>query len=474
MKNAWKLSLSLAMLLFLGGSYGQSFDKALLDSLASYYNTENYFGFYNLGTAEWKSTHTLDGIKGWLSWMRGQTGRLDSIAYVRENGKYQLIRWDGKQKVTGFLLQPGAGGKFADFGFANFKEPVTWAALSQIKTDNQLKTRLDSDIQQIAGRFMVYNKPVGFSLGFIYKGKHYTYNYGSVSRDKQVLPTAESYYEIGSIIKTFTCLLLAKAVEEQKLGLQDDVRKYLDGDYSNLQYNGQPLRLVNLADYTSALPPVQILRPFDESTPQAAAAFFKTYTIPQFLEDLQKVKLDTVPGVRYTYSTAGFNLLAYILSRVYNKPFPTLVQEKILVPMGMHRTKLYLSAADRAFFPTGYNAKGDAQPDIYGPLDSLDLLHSTVRDMLLYLQHNIDERSPAIRLSHQQFSDAPHNEAGLGWFLYNTVAGKAIGKGGNSVHMSCRAWAIPEKKAAIIVFANSNQVDWGDMVEDIMEVLVKG
>jgi hypothetical protein len=54
---------------------------------------------------------------------------------------------------------------------------------------------------------------------------------------------------------------------------------------------------------------------------------------------------------------------------------------------------------------------------------------------------------PAIQLSHEEFSNAPHNEAGLGWVLYQTPQGKAIGKGRNSVHMSCRAWAVPEKRS---------------------------
>jgi D-alanyl-D-alanine-carboxypeptidase/D-alanyl-D-alanine-endopeptidase len=468
-----KMMILIIGLITFGQSQGQTINQSLQDSLMGMYNNGNYQGFYNLGSAEWKSNHKPDGIAGWLSWMRSQTGQLNSSSYVRDTGKYQLIRWERERKVTGFMLQPGLNGRFNDFGFTSFKEPLTAAELKRVNSDNPLKTSLDSAVNNVVARFMVYNKAIGLSIGVIKNGKSYTYNYGTVEKGKQEIPTANSFYEIGSIMKTFTSLLLAKAVTDHKLSLQDDVCSYLKGDYSNLQYNGQPLRLINLANYTSAFPPVQILRPFDESTPQAAAAFFKTYSIPEFLEDIKKIKLDTLPGTRYSYSTAGLNLLAYILSQVYNKPFPDLVSQMITEPMGMHNTKLYLSARERMRFPQGYDFKGAEQPDIYGPLDSLDLLHSTVHDMLIYLKHNIDEDSPAIRLSHQQFSDMPHNEAGLGWFLYETPYGKAIGKGGNSVHMSCRAWAVPEKKAGIVCFTNSNQMDWADLVEDIMSVLVK-
>ncbi|HEY4325640.1 MAG TPA: serine hydrolase domain-containing protein [Mucilaginibacter sp.] len=467
-----KIVLFFAALICFNESRAQSSGKSLQDNFMSLYNANNYQGIYNLGSLEWKKNHDLKGLTGWLDWMHGQTGQLISSSFVRDTGKYQLIRWEGEHKVTGFMFQPGTGGQFNDFYFIAFKEPISETELKSIHSDNPLKTPLDSTIHRIVTKFVVYNKPVGLSIGVIRGGKSYTYNYGTVAKGKQELPTASSYYETGSIIKTFTCLVLAKAVTDHKLSLQDDVRKYLDGDYSNLQYNDQPLRIVNLADYTSALPPVQILRPFDESSPQAAAAFFKTYTIPQFLADVKKVKLDTLPGTKYTYSTAGLNLLAYILSRVYNQPFPELVHQMITGPMGMENTKLYLSAADRKRFPTGYNANGE-QPDIYGPLDSLDLLHSTVHDMLIYLKHQINEDSPAIALTHRQFSSIPGQEAGLGWFLYKKPYGKAIGKGGNSVHMSCRAWAVPEKKAGVIVFTNYNQMDWGDLVDDITAALIK-
>jgi D-alanyl-D-alanine-carboxypeptidase/D-alanyl-D-alanine-endopeptidase len=472
MKYTKKLPLILLMLITFNKTFAQAYDEALQSKLVASYNDNDYKTFYSLGSNEWQSKHKLDGITGWLNWMHGQTGQITGFSYVRQKGDYQLIRWEGQHKVIAFVLKPGAQGQYNDFGFDPFKEPVSATEMARIKSDNSLKTAFDSSVNKVVSQFIIYNKPIGLSIGLIRDGKLYSYNYGTVAKGKQELPTSRSFYEIGSIIKTFTALLLAKAVEDHKLNLQDDIRTYLKGNYDNLQYSGQPLRIINLADYTSALPPVQILRHFDESTPESAAAFFKDYTIPQFLEDVQKVKLDTLPGTRYTYSTAALNLLAYILTQVYHKPFPDLVKEIITRPMGMGDTKLYLSAADRKRFPVGYNANGE-QPDIYGPLDSLDLLHSTVHDMLIYLKHQIDEDSPAIRLSHQQFSNSPGEEAGLGWFLYKTPYGKAIGKGGNSVHMSCRAWVVPEKKSGVIVFTNYNQMDWGDLVDDLMAAIVK-
>ncbi len=69
--------------------------------------------------------------------------------------------------------------------------------------------------------------------------KKYTYNYGTVEKGKAQLPTAATTFELASVTKTFTGILLARAVLDKKLkNLMDDVRKYMDGDFANLHYQG--------------------------------------------------------------------------------------------------------------------------------------------------------------------------------------------------------------------------------------------
>ncbi|GLU52659.1 serine hydrolase [Dyadobacter frigoris] len=67
------------------------------------------------------------------------------------------------------------------------------------------------------------------------------------------MPNTHSIFGIGSISKTFAVLLLAKAAIENKVKLDDDVRKYLDGEYPNLEYQGQPVKLFHLISHVSRL-----------------------------------------------------------------------------------------------------------------------------------------------------------------------------------------------------------------------------
>src|SRR5262249_26959036 len=157
-------------------------------------------------------------------WMHGQTGQITGFSYVREKGSYAMFRWEGEHKVIASLIQPGPNGRYGDVDFSAFKEPLTAAEMSRVRSDNPLRTSFDSSVNRVVSQFVVYNKPIGLSIGLIRDGHSYRYNYGTVARDRQELPTSRSYYEIGSIIKTFTALLLAQAVEDHKLSLQDDVR----------------------------------------------------------------------------------------------------------------------------------------------------------------------------------------------------------------------------------------------------------
>ncbi len=145
----------------------------------------------------------------------------------------------------------------------------------------------------------------------------------------QKKPTANTLYEIGSITKTFTGTLLAQAVVEGKVNIDDDIRKYLSGSYPNLVYKGHPVKLFHLINHTSRLPfllPNNInLSNFSQDTiPYIVSAQQKNYSKETFLKDLHVVELDTIPGTKYGYSNASTQLLGFILEKLYKYVFDKL------------------------------------------------------------------------------------------------------------------------------------------------------
>ena len=94
-------------------------------------------------------------------------------------------------------------------GYGQISKPVL--------TDNTLKTFIDSAVQKAAIIYLQDSNANGISIGVYINGEKHTYNYGEVKKGSNKLPTADTYYGLGSIDKTFATILLAQAVVEKKL-----------------------------------------------------------------------------------------------------------------------------------------------------------------------------------------------------------------------------------------------------------------
>ena len=89
------------------------------------------------------------------------------------------------------------------------------------------------------------------SIGVIKNGITYSYHFAP---ENTARPTNKTIYEIASITKSFTGILLSHAILENKISLDDDVRKYLPDGFSNLNYKGVPIKIRHLVTHTSGLP----------------------------------------------------------------------------------------------------------------------------------------------------------------------------------------------------------------------------
>ncbi|RTZ49251.1 class A beta-lactamase-related serine hydrolase [Chryseobacterium arthrosphaerae] len=109
---------------------------------------------------------------------------------------------------------------------------------------------IDAAAQKVAEESKAYS----VSVGILKDGKVYTRHFGELDKGKGNKANDDTYFAIASVTKLFTGQLLAQAVLEGKVNLDDDVRKYLKGSYPNLEYNGVPIKIRNLISYETALP----------------------------------------------------------------------------------------------------------------------------------------------------------------------------------------------------------------------------
>jgi len=339
--------------------------------------------------------------------------------------------------------------------------------MAQVKNaanDNHLQTKTDSITDQYVKAFLSAGPSIGLSIGIYINGRSYTYNYGEADKRTHRLPTANTLYNLASITKTITGVLLAQAQMAGKLHIGDDIRKYLSGQYPNLAWEGNPIRLYHLLNHTSGLPFLlpdkpEAFKDTSQSPSLIAAALFRHYRRDAFYADLHKVHIDTLPGTRNRYSNAAGQLCGYILESVYRKPFEVLMKEQLAKLAGMHDTKITISKTDSARFATGYDKYGNTAPYNPDQFQAAGAIKSTVNDMLRYIRWQLNESNTIVSLTHQPTTPVSPDGffVGLNWSVYRSKSGvRAIWQNGNIPGASSWCIVYPELQMGIVLFANQS------------------
>lgn len=333
--------------------------------------------------------------------------------------------------------------------------------------------RLDSIVADAVDAYLQKPSTIGLSLGLIVNGTTHTYHFGSTLRDKNSLPTDRTVYEIGSISKTFTGTLLARAIEEKKVRIDDDVRKYLDGKYPNLAYRSSPVRIKHLATHTSGLPPFLPDRPDafrhpEDSIPFVLSAIHSRYTKEKFLSDLHRVVLETAPGSRYKYANVDAQLAGFILEAVYGKSYATLLHAFITGPLGMTSTQATVTSDTSQQRAVGYNGRGHRMPYLPPLLAAAGGVSSTIQDMLRYMMFHLDTAGSVARRSQQPiFGDPATFSEGLFWRVNDLADGeKRVWHTGGTFGFSSYCVLYPRSQIGIVLLSNEmDKASQGELVD---------
>jgi serine-type D-Ala-D-Ala carboxypeptidase/endopeptidase len=308
---------------------------------------------------------------------------------------------------------------------------------------------------------------VGLSLGVYHHGEAYDYHYGEIEKGSGKLPHAHTLYPIASITKTFTATLLAQAVIDGKVHLDDDIRHYLDNTLPNLEYQGAPVRLKDLLNHRSGLPFLlpdipDVLPGFNNdivSWSTRVATVLQHYTMDEFFADLGTITLVSVPGTEFRYSNAAAQLAGYILERLYGKPYEVLLREKILQQLSANDTSIHLPLSEQSRLVKGYDETGMIMPYLPDQLQAAGALKSTTSDMLKYVQWHVAETDAAVRLTHQPtWSHESGYAAGLNWQMLTSKEGyRTIWQDGSFPGFYNLCVFSPELDIGVVVL--SNQAD---------------
>jgi D-alanyl-D-alanine-carboxypeptidase/D-alanyl-D-alanine-endopeptidase len=315
----------------------------------------------------------------------------------------------------------------------------------------------DADIRAIlADRIDVQHQGVGIVVGVIDSTGRRVVAYGKTAKDGKPVG-ADTVFEIGSITKVFTSLLLADMVKRGEVALTDPVSKYLPPDVKVPERGGKKITLVDLATHTSGLPYMPSnVHPKDPANP------FADYTVAQLYEFLATVVLTHDIGSKYEYSNLGGGLLGHVLARRAGTDYETLVRTRILEPLAMKSTAITLSKAMKDRLAIGHDAGLDPVSNWDLPtLAGAGALRSTANDLLTFIGANLGlQTSPlassmAAMLATRRPTGTPNLEIALGWHIWTRDGHEIIWHNGGTA--GYRTWIGFELKSrtGVVVLSNT-------------------
>jgi CubicO group peptidase (beta-lactamase class C family) len=313
------------------------------------------------------------------------------------------------------------------------------------------KTAMDGIVQPVMESGAVAGVVIGIQEG----SRTEFYGYGRLNTKRAGTPNQAMVFEIGSVTKVFTSLVLADMAEHGQVVLEDPVRKYLPEGTVPLPEAGSPeIRLIDLATHTSGLPRMPSnFKPANPANPYA------DYTPGKLYEFLAKQTLLRKPDARYLYSNLGAGLLGHVLACRAGLSYEQMVVQRISKPLGLRDTVVTLSEDQKSRLLEGHDA--DGEPASSWDMDALSgagALRSTAADLLRFAAANLQppaELAASIVASHRIRAkiDQPPGSIALAWHVQpdGTTYWHNGGTGGYGAYVSFHT----ARQTAVVVLMNT-------------------
>jgi D-alanyl-D-alanine-carboxypeptidase/D-alanyl-D-alanine-endopeptidase len=318
----------------------------------------------------------------------------------------------------------------------------------------------DSAVQELGQAWLTDNDGVGLTIGVYDDGQKHFYDFGATRLDGNRVPTKDTVYEIGSVAKTFAAQLLARAVIEGRAALDDDITKYLDDKYPNLTRDGQPIRLVHLANMTSQLvdnipdmTQVRAVPGVPLSTTRMAV--YDKYTRTELLRQLHRVAPRAAPGGDPGQSNVAAMLLMIVLERIYGEPFDQMLAREIEKPLRMASG----IAPNGKLLARGYTHEGEELPTYAAQMSWVTgSLRYSAEDLLKYAAWQMAEKDASVKLAHRPTWSTPDQDESIAlfWLARKSPHGRRLFFSGGTFGFASVCDLYPEARVAVVLLANKH------------------
>jgi len=305
---------------------------------------------------------------------------------------------------------------------------------------------------------------LGIVVGVVGPSGRRIVTYGTSGQPDGPPLDGDTEFEIGSITKVFTSLILADMVRDGEVRLDDPVGKFLPADVHAPERDGKPISLVDLATHTSGLPRLPSnMAPKDPGNPYA------DYTVSQLYQFLDGYQLTRDPGASWEYSNLGFGLLGHALALRAGEDYETLIKKRILTPLGMTDTTITLTPDETARLAIGHDSSLRRVENWDLPtLAGAGALRSTANDLLNFLAANLGYADTPVKsdlasvLSVRRPEGSPTVSQALGWDVLSNPTGEIVEHGGGTGGYHTLIAFNAKTRVGVVVLTNAETVMGAD------------
>lgn len=316
----------------------------------------------------------------------------------------------------------------------------------------------DSEIRKILEeRIDTQRQSLGIVVGVIEPQGRRIVAYGALDKDDKRPLNGDTVFEIGSVTKVFTSLLLADMVQRGEVSPADPIAKYLPADVKVPERGGRAITLQDLSTHTSGLPRIPAnMNPKDPANPYADYGAERLY---QFLSTYTPTR-DS--GAQYEYSNLGGGLLGYALARRSGMDYEAAVRSRICRPLEMADTRITLTPEMKARLAVGHNDRLKPVPNWdFQALAGAGALRSSANDLLSFLAANLGYTKSmlgpamAAMLKVRKPTGTPGLEIALGWHIYTHEGDDDIWHNGGTYGYRSFIGYRPKTRVGVVVLSNT-------------------
>lgn len=304
------------------------------------------------------------------------------------------------------------------------------AKMDEFMNALEQNNKFSGSVALLDDQHMVYSRAVGFA-----------------DAENKVKNTADTKFRIGSITKTFTAVLIMKAVEEKKLKLTDRLSNF----FPEIKNAGK-ITISHLLSHRSGIPNVTA-RPdylLWNQTPK---------TQEEMLQLIAVNESDFNPGLKMNYSNSGYILLTFILEKIYGKSYSEILEEKITKPLALHNTYYggkINSANAEAYSYNLFDMAKSTETDMSVP-SGAGAIVSTTTDLLKFIG-NLFRNRIVTAASLAEMTKMTDNY-GYGLFSVPFHDNTGFGHNGGIDGFSSALYYFPELKIGYVMLSNGSSFD---------------